>query len=243
MKALFLFVALIFFSNLSAAGKPLEADCINCSGKLTTTVKPDIDVALSLKKDLATPKGVSRGLSSEKPLELKVKGYVNGCSSKRCYEMVMCDKFYLAKDRWDVEEMFDLIPTMPAYNKVDDYFFMVECSPKGYNQNIGIKAPMIHLIIDDASKRQDYLEAIFEMYDLSGEGAKLTQILNLKSNRGETFLDYLYFVRRDLKTSMTDGMKKAFEKVFKYACEKGAEFSKFKTEANCSKPISVQVDK
>lgn len=239
MKSLFLLFLLMFFSGLSVAGKPLDLDCYDCQGKLTTTVKPDISVAMNLKMDLAKPKGISRGLSSEKPLELKAKGYLEDCRGKgvACYKMVMCNKFYLAKDRYDIEEMFELIPTMPEHNKVDDYFSMVECSPKGYNQNIGIKAPMIHLIVDEPSKRVDYLEAIFDMYDYNGEGEKLVRALNLKSTENETFLDYLYFVRKKDASSLSDGTKKSMDKIFKYACEKGGEFSKFKAEASCKKPL------
>lgn len=234
---------MLLFSLSSVAGKPIEVDCVGCGGKLTTTVKPDITVAMNLKKDLAQPKEITKGLSSENPLELKVKSYVEGCKTQECYRKSMCNKFFLAKDRWDIEEMFDLIPTMSEYNKVDDYFNMVECSPIHYNQNIGIKAPMIHLIVDEPSKRQEFLEAIFDSYDLNGEGAKLTKILNIKSTENETFLDYLYYARKKNRTSLTDGSKKAFDKIFKYACDKGAEFSKFKSEANCSSPIGTQVDK
>ena len=236
-------VGLVLFSSMSIAGKPLDLDCFNCTGKLSSTLKPDITVAMNLKIDLAKPKGVSRGLSSEKPLELKVSDYVKGCKSEECYKRSMCNKFYLAKDRWDIEEMFDLIPTMPAYNKVDDYFFMVECSPEGYNQNIGIKAPMIHLIVDQIGKRHEFLEAIFDMYDLTGEGAKLTQILNLKSTENETFLDYLFYRMNKRRTSIGAETIKFTEKVFKYACEKGAEFSKYKDRVKCGVPLVGQFDK
>ena len=241
----FLLLSLMIFSGLSVAGKPLDLDCFNCGGKLTSTVKPDITVAMNLKMDLAKPKGISRELSSEKPLALKTKGYLEDCRGKGigCYKMVMCDKFYLAKDRWDIEEMFEMIPTMPEHNKVDDYFFMIECSPEGYNQNIGIKAPMIHLIVDNVIRRHDYLDTIFEMYDYTGEGAKLTQILNLRSTRDETFLDYLYYVRKKDRTAIGEDTKKAYEKIFKYACEKGAEFNKFKAEVSCGKTLIEQVDK
>lgn len=245
MRSLLLTIYLVSFSGLSVAGKALEIDCYNCEGKLTKTVKPDIAVAMSLKKDLAQTKEVSRGLSSEKPIELKVKGYLEDCRGKgeSCYKMVMCNKFYLAKDRWDVEEMFDLIPTMPEFNKVDNYFFMIECSPKGYNQNIGIKAPMIHLIADMPEKRHDYLEAIFDMYEYAGEGAKLTQILNLKSTENETFLDYLFYERKKFGPGMPQASEKAYEKVFKYACEKGGEFSKYKGSVSCSKSLQSQAVK
>lgn len=243
MRSLLLTIYLVSFSGLSAAGKALEIDCYNCEGKLTKTVKPDIAVAMSLEKDLAKPTGISRGLSSKKPLELKVKGYIDGCKTKRCYEMEMCNKFYLAKDRWDVEEMFEMIPTMPEHNKVDDYFFMIECSPENYNQTIGIKAPMIHLIVDNVIRRHGYLEAIYEMYDLNGEGAKLTQILNLKSTEDETFLDYLYYARKKWRTAIGEDTKKAYEKIFKYACEKGGEFSKYKGSVSCSKSLQSQAEK
>lgn len=241
MKALI--PMMLLFSLSSVAGKPIEVDCVGCSGKLTTTVKPDITVAMNLKKDLAQPKEITKGLSIEKPLELKVKSYVEGCKIEECFKRSMCTKFHLAKDKWDIEEMFDLIPTMPQFNKVDDYFNMIECSPIQYNQNIGIKAPMIHLIVDEPVKRQDFLETIFDSYELSGDGAKLTKILNLKSTENETFLDYLYFTRKKNRTAYTEPSKKALENIFKYACEKGAEFSKYKSEANCKTPIGIQADK
>ena len=86
------------------------------------------------------------------------------------------------------------------------------------NQNIGIKAPMIHLIADMPEKRHDYLDAIFEMYDINGEGSKLTQILNLKNSKQDTFLDYLYLRMTHYKTAMGEESKKYYEKVFITSC-------------------------
>jgi len=226
MKKL-LFLAFMILSGLCFAGNPTEQDCINCQNKLMNTVKPNITAAKQLKS------------------AIKTKGYLEDCRGKKfsCYTMVMCNKFYLAKDRLDIEEMFEMIPTMAEYNKVDDFFFMVECSPKGYNQNIGIKAPMIHLIVDNVIKRHDYLETIFEMYDYNGEASKFKQILNLKSTENETFLDYLYYVRKQDRISIGDSTRKSYEKIFKYACDKGAELNKYKAELVCGKTLIEQIDK
>ncbi len=237
MKALI--PMMLLFSLSSVAGKPIEVDCVGCGGKLTTTVKPDITVAMNLKKEIAAPKAISKDLTKENPLAINPKSYIPACFGKGegCYKSVMCDRFRSATDRYEIEHMYDSIPTMPEFNKVDDYFTMVECSPLNYNRNIGIKAPMIHLIVDDPSKRVDYLEAIWESYDLSGDGGKLTKILNIESTLGETFLDYLYYVRKKDATSLSEGTKKSMEKIFNYACSKGAEFKKYKSVANCKKPL------
>lgn len=239
MKALI--PMMLLFSLSSVAGKPIEVDCVGCNGKLTTTVKPDITVAMNLKKEIASPKAISKELTKDNSLAINPPSFIPDCAGKgkKCYSNAMCDKFYNAKDRYDIEEMYDRIPSMPEFNKIDDYFTMVECSPKNYNQNIGIKAPMIHLIVDDPFKRGDYLEAIWESYDLTGEGDKLKKILNVESNQGETFLDYFYYVWKDKNSYMDEKYKTVMGKIFKYACSKGGEFKKFKNEQDCNKPLKT----
>lgn len=237
MKWLVLFTFFLTFTVCAA--RENSYDCVDCTGKLNQTVRPNIATALNLKKDIAQPKGISRGLTSVSPIEMNPKQYIDGCLGKGidCYKWSMCYKFLNAKDKYDIEEMFDAIPAMKEHNKIEEYFFMVECSPTNYNQNIGIKAPMIHLIIDQPTKREEFLESIWDSFDLLETPETFTKILNLESTRGETFLDYLYYVRVKGESYLTANSKKSYEKMFKFACSKGATFSKFKNEMNCHKPL------
>lgn len=232
-------ISMLFLFSLSGVmARSFQVDCVSCKEKFTSMANSMTDVTLNHAYEHAGPSHLKVAVTEAPKTKTP---YISGCSGRgvACYQRTMCTKFKLFKDRYDIEEMLDEIPSMPAFNHVDEYLFMIECSPIHYNQNIGIKAPMIHLIVDSPDKFSDALETIFENYDLNGDRDKFTQILNLQSNRGETFLDYLYYVQNKDATSMTVHRRTSMKKIFDYACSKGAIFKKFESEVSCPKSINI----
>ena len=106
------------------------------------------------------------------------------------------------------------------------------CRVTGYSENI--KTPMLHIIADDITKREEFLQNIWLYYSKKRKQPEIfNEAINAKNSDGETLLDYIENLRSRDKYIFEDQIK-AMNKVIKMLCEHGGVYAVSK-EKSCVK--------
>lgn len=221
-KFVVFFVAL--FSSFTVCATPPSKDCVSCTKKtIGEDVQPDKRAALELKNAVTTP----IELASKSSLVITTKSEVGRSpavekSSKQELQDLYCMKF--ANIEW--QSIASTIKEMEATPyPVDSYFLTASCQPAGYSEVV--KSPISHIIADDPSKRENFLNIIWLYYSKKrNDPAKFVDMVNAKNTEGETLLDYIETMSRN-GIYLSDGSKASVAKIISVACSHGAVYSAF----------------
>ena len=106
------------------------------------------------------------------------------------------------------------------------------CQPDAYSEVV--KSPMIHMIADDITKREEFLQNIWNYYSKKLKKPEIfDRIIKSKNTHGESLLDYLETMRLR-KQYEFDDQKLALNKIVRMLCDHGAVYSK-RTNLRCPK--------
>lgn len=102
-----------------------------------------------------------------------------------------CIKFSLIRQQMvgvAIKEM-EATPITP-----EEYFTEPVCQPDGYSD--AVQSPIIHVVADDISKREEFLQNIWLYYSKKRKQPEIfDKAINAKNTKGETLLDYLETMR------------------------------------------------
>ena len=177
----------------SAHSIQVTSDCVDCGRKTNNPeTMPDKTVAMDLQKAVTTP----IDLASKGPLVITKKenfrapaGDVeSGQPSRVSYQTVFCNKF--SQIEWQsLATMITKEMEATPYKPIDDYFKTAACQASGYSD--AVKSPLIHIVADDPSKRENFLNVLWMYYSKKrNDPAQFTEVVNAKNSKGETLLDY-----------------------------------------------------
>ena len=97
------------------------------------------------------------------------------------------------------------------------------CQPRGYSN--AVKSPMIHIVADDITKREEFLQNIWLYYSKKRKQPEIfDHAINTKNTKGETLLDYLETMKqREYYT--IDTQQQALNKVIAMLCSHGGVYA------------------
>lgn len=106
---------------------------------------------------------------------------------------------------------------------VEDYLTQPLCQPSMYSN--AVKSPMLHLIADDITKREEFLKNIWLYYSKKRKDPEIfDQLINAKNTKGDTLLDYLEISRsKNYYTFATQQI--ALGKILEFLCSHGDVYS------------------
>jgi hypothetical protein len=104
--------------------------------------------------------------------------------------------------------------------QAESYWQEAGCTP---NKIGGTLSPIIHLAAENATERLPYLKVLHEYYTKSNGSKLWTTMINAKNSRGQTFLDYIMYLRDT--NQIIDEQKNAMNELIVFACSTGGIFS------------------
>lgn len=179
--------------------KELQQDCAECSvADKTVAGGPNVPL---------------RGL-------IEVANKSNENDLKDNYQIQFCDKFSMIE--W--ESVGTTLKEMEATPyPVDTYFQMASCQPSNYNSSV--KAPIFHLIADNPSKREKFLNILWLYYSRKkNDPVGFTKNLNAKNTKGETLLDYIESMKKN-DMYPTLAFQTSISKIISMVCSRGGVYS------------------
>lgn len=109
---------------------------------------------------------------------------------------------------------------------VEKYLTDPLCQPSGYSD--AVKSPMIHIVADDITKREEFLQNIWLYYSKKRKQPEIfDQAINAKNTKGETLLDYLQVMKSQSYYTQPTQLV-ALDKVIKMLCAHGGVYAKNK---------------
>ena len=97
------------------------------------------------------------------------------------------------------------------------------CQPAAYSEVV--KSPMLHMIADDITKREEFLQNIWLYYSKKRKQPEIfDKAVNAQNTDGETLLDYLETMRLK-KNYEYDTQKAALAKIIKMLCDHGGVYA------------------
>lgn len=97
------------------------------------------------------------------------------------------------------------------------------CQPSVYSTVV--KSPMIHIVADDITKREEFLQNIWLYYSKKRKQPEIfDQIINAKNTKGETLLDYLE-TNKQRNQYTFDTQQEALKKVIAMLCSHGGVYA------------------
>ena len=112
-----------------------------------------------------------------------------------------------------------------TYYSVEDYFQRAGCRIEGYGGDV--KAPLLHMVVDYPSYRQNFAEKVFNYYHKRRKSHDLwLKAINAKNTKGQTLLDYLES-QLQANAYRNEGTLNAAKSIGKYICENGGVYSKY----------------
>lgn len=105
----------------------------------------------------------------------------------------------------------------------EEFFTEPFCQPENYSSVV--KCPMLHMIADDITKREEFLQNIWLYYSKKVKKPEIfDKIIKEKNTKGETILDYLETMRLNRQYEHDDS-KASLKVVIKMLCDHGAVYS------------------
>lgn len=196
LKKLFstLMVMTVIISSVNAR----EKDCIDCG------LKEAPGAPLSGNRNID---GISRAITEDG-------------TSFNYYLTTYCMTFTTVRNNFQFKKK--LIEAMEKSKyQADLYWQEAGCTP---NKIGGTASPIVHLAAENATERLPYLKVLHEYYGKSKDSKNLwMKVINAKNSRGQTFLDYIMYLRDTRQ--IIEEQKIAMNELIEFACTTGGVFS------------------
>ncbi len=142
-------------------------------------------------------------------------------ANDRLYEIKdFCLRFNMSNQQMIGSLIKDMLKTQVT---PEEFFTEPFCQPETYSSVV--KCPMLHLIAEDITKREEFLKNIWMYYSKKLKKPELfDQIIQAKNTKGETILDYLETMRLNKQYEYADS-KASLKIVIKMLCDHGAVYS------------------
>lgn len=106
---------------------------------------------------------------------------------------------------------------------IENYLTEPQCQPRAYS-NV-VKSPMLHVVAEDPTKREEFLQNIWLYYSKKRKQPEIfNQAINAKNTEGETLLDYIETMRTKGFYSQP-AQKVALTKIINMLCSHGGIYA------------------
>lgn len=103
---------------------------------------------------------------------------------------------------------------------IDRYWTSSGCTPSRIG---GTTSPIVHLIADDASGRNPFMETLYKYYQDKNDNDTWLKVVNAKNSRGHTILDYIDNMNN--RKELIEEERESVNYLIKFLCDRGAVFS------------------